>query len=106
MIKSIILKLAKNKLSVIQAFCFILGKIFLGLVELPQYQKDKNYLPFLICAFLGYIFAYGIKLYSLRPSIFRKLLKINLKVFIIWVVSLLNIIFTLSLINALSWNSL
>lgn len=35
----------ENKLMLMQVLSFISAKIVLGIVELPQYEKNENYLP-------------------------------------------------------------
>lgn len=77
--------------------CFSLAKILLGVVELPNDAKNINYSILLIIAAICYLGAFIFKLYKEGKKLIKVILLVYFKMFLIWIVSILSIIFSFSL---------
>ena len=92
-----------HKLVIGQISSYCLGGIFIGIIELPNDTKNISYLPIEITAVIFYLFAFVIKLYKEGRKIFKSLLMVYIKNFLIWTVSLISIIFAFSLTHEVGW---
>ena len=71
---------------------------------MPNDTKNMDYTPILIFSALLYLAAFIIKLYKEGRNILKSLLIVYIKMFLIWVVSLLSTIFSFSLSHELGWS--
>ena len=83
---------------------FAIGKIMFSFLELPHHAKSSTYIPFLLISFLFFAAAIGFKFYTHKFTLLRRLFKIQLGSFLVWVITNVYVIFTWSLCDALSWN--
>ncbi len=90
-----LLQKVKGKLIFVQLVLFILGKIMFGVVEMPntKAELDMPHTPFLIIMIIFYSLALTIKLFRNRPNIFSQLLRIEMKCFLLWIITFLSVIF-------------
>jgi hypothetical protein len=100
-----VLTIIRDRMYLFQFIAFAIAKLLLGLVEMPKYRKQENYLPFLISSFFFYLLAAILKLIQHHPKMFRDFLQIQIHSFMIWIVTFLNLIFAYSLCDALDWTS-
>jgi hypothetical protein len=98
------LEKVKNNLAPAMVVTFVLLKVVLGLVELPHYTKESTVLPWLALGLILIVLAIGIKIYQQKIMFLRKGLKTQLEALLLWVVTVVFIIFTWSLCDALGWN--
>ena len=87
----------RHKLTIGQISCFYLGKTFIGFIELPNDTKNISYTPILMVSAVLYLGAFVLKLYKNGRPLLKALLGIYLRMFLLWVVSLLSTIFSFSL---------
>ena len=92
-----------HKVLIGQITCFYLGKTFIGFIELPNDTKNISYTPILMVAAVSYLGAFILKLIKEGRVILRALLPTYLRLFLIWIVSLLSTIFSFSLSHELGW---
>ena len=93
----------RHKLAIGQINCFYLGKTFIGFIELPNDTKNISYTPILMLSAVLYLGAFVLKLYKNGRPLLKALLGIYLRMFLLWVVSLLSTIFSFSLSHELGW---
>jgi hypothetical protein len=74
-----------------------LGKILLGVVELPNDVKNIDYSALLIIAALFYLAALICKNLKEGVGLLKALLPIYIRMFLIWIVACLVMIFSFSL---------
>ena len=87
----------RHKLIIGQITCFYLGKTFIGFIELPNDTKNISYTPILMTSAVLYLFAFIIKLYQEGRPILYALMVVYLRLFLLWIVALLSIVFSFSL---------
>jgi len=56
--------LQEHKWVIGQISCFYLGKTFIGVVELPNDEKDFSYTPIFITSVIFYLAAFLLKMYQ------------------------------------------
>lgn len=95
----------ENRLLLMQILSFVSGKILFGTTQLPQYQKTESYLAELIVAFLFYASSFVLKLISIPRIILTQVVMVNLRSFLLWIVTVLIMIFSFTLSQTLGWNS-
>ena len=81
-----------------------MGKILLGIVELPNDVKNFDYAVVLIFAAIFYLSAFIFKLCKEGKRLLRVIFLAYIKMFLIWIVAFLVIIFSYSLSHELGWN--
>ena len=96
----------KHRVLIGQVTCFYLGKTFIGFIELPNDTKNISYVPILMVSAVLYLLAFILKLYKEGRDILKALIPTYLRLFIIWIVSLLSTIFSFSLSHELGWSML
>ncbi len=103
--RAVLQKMQENKLLLLQILSFISGKILFGAIELPQHQKTESYLIELIVAVLFYTSALLLKLIAIPRIIVKEIVLVNLRSFLLWIVTALIMIFSFSLTQTLKWTS-
>lgn len=83
-----------------------MGKILLGVVELPNDIKTIDYSVLLVFSAVFYLAAFILKNVKEGSSLFKALLSVYLRMFLIWIVACLVMIFSFSLSHELGWNLL
>lgn len=83
---------------------FGIAKLVFSILELPHAEKSSTYIPFLLISLVFFGAAAALKIFHHRFDILRKILHLELSCFLIWVITVIFIIFTWSLCDALSWN--
>lgn len=97
-------KFVKSKTEIVVVILFLLMKIFLGMVELPHYNKTSTEIPFLLLTFLFAAGCVGAKFFIHKYQLIRKVPYLQFESFLLWVVTMIYIIFSWSLCDALGWN--
>lgn len=99
-----VIKFVKGKTEIVIVILFLLLKVFLGMIELPHYSKTSSEIPYLLIAFVLVLLCIGSKFFIHKHQLIRKLLHIQMESFLIWIVTVIYIIFSWSLCDALGWN--